>query len=135
MVMKKNNVINTIILSSLIFGFAHFNNLLSGTLAGYFSLDLLFQVSGQVIFATFLGFTLAYMFIKIKSIFPGIIFHFLINTIAQLFLQFYFYNNLVEWIFLIIFIDIIPSILIILLVKLIVNDEKIMYIGEHNKIS
>ncbi len=135
MLMKKNNVINTIILSSLIFGFAHFNNLLSGTLAGYFSLDLLFQVSGQVIFATFLGFTLAYMFIKTKSIFPGIIFHFLINTIAQLFLQFYFYNNLVEWIFLIIFIDIIPSILIILLVKLIVNDDKIMYIGEHNKIS
>jgi len=130
MLSKKHNIKIAIIISSIVFGLAHSNNLLSFFLSGVFTIDVILQVTAQVIYATLLGFAFAYMYIKTNSIFPGIILHYLIDSVGQLFLTVYFYNYISAGIFLIVFIGVIPSILIILLVKLVINDDKNIYTGE-----
>ena len=137
MLAKKNSKNKTIIISSVIFGVTHINNLLSFYLSGLFSIDIILQVLAQVIYATFLGFALAYMYLKTNSLIPGIILHYLIDSIGQLFLNIYFYDYFIAGIYLIVCIGVIPSILIILLVKLSTSDEDVRSLNlvETKKIS
>lgn len=65
-----------IIISGLTFGFGHIVNLLGG----YTGISQLIQI----VLAVVIGFVLAVLFVRTKSIVPGIIFHFLFNTASAL---------------------------------------------------
>ncbi len=113
----------TMIIVSVLFGLVHFVNLL----VGY---DLMPTII-QVIYATLLGFLFGYMFIKTKSILPGIIAHYLINSVGQLFMFANFENMVQIFLFGIIGVGIIPTVFGMLLIKLVVKekDERIDWIN------
>ncbi len=79
---KKYKETNAIILSAIIFGIAHGVNIFFGA---YF-LDVLAQIA----YAFFGGLALGYLFIKTKSLLPGIILHYLMDAIGPLFLYPFF---------------------------------------------
>ena len=77
----------------------------------------------QVIVASCLGISFAYMYIKTNSLLPSIIVHYLFDAIGILFQTFIFGNTLLEVLFAIFGIGIIPTILIIIFIKLIAKDR------------
>lgn len=68
-----------VIISSLTFGFGHIVNLLNG----YTSMEQIMQI----VLAVVIGGILSMLFIRTKSIVPGIIFHFLFNLASALSLE------------------------------------------------
>jgi membrane protease YdiL (CAAX protease family) len=104
-----------LIVVSLLFGLFHLLNLLAGS--------NLVLTGVQVIYAALLGFLFGYLFIKTKSLIPSIILHYLIDSLGQLFTYVTFDSiaNLV--LFAIIGVGIVPSVLGVLLVKLVVKKE------------
>jgi len=105
----------TLIIVSVLFGLFHFVNLLVGN-------DLIVTIV-QVIYASLLGFLFGYMFIKTKSLIPGIIAHYLIDSVGQLFM-FASFENMGQFIFFaVIGIGIIPAVFGMLLVKLVVKEK------------
>ena len=107
---------NTVVfLNGIIFGLFHFVNILFGF---PFSTALT-----QVIFASFLGIALAYIYVKTNSLLPCIILHYSVNAIGQLFQTFVFSNIIVEVLFLLFGLSIIPMILITLFTKLLVKNR------------
>ncbi|HDZ18673.1 MAG TPA: CPBP family intramembrane metalloprotease [bacterium] len=128
MLAKKYRIRTSLIISSIIFGFAHTFNIISYILIGVDPLNILFSVGFQVIYATILGFAFGYMYIKTKSLLPSIILHFLINSVGQLFLNTFIDDIFLAGVFLIGFVGVIPAILIVIFVKFAVKTENENYL-------
>ncbi len=113
--LRKYSRTTVLIVVSLLFGLFHLINLLAG--------NALVLTGVQVIYAALLGFLFGYLFIKTKSLIPSIILHYLIDSLGQLFTYVTFDSiaNLV--LFAIIGVGIVPSVLGVLLVKLVVKKE------------
>jgi membrane protease YdiL (CAAX protease family) len=108
---RKYNKIVVIFLNGLLFGIYHFVNLLFGM--------PLSSTLIQVIFASQLGITLAYIFIKTNSLLPCIILHYLINAVGSIFQTFTFPNVIIEILFVIIGLGFLPMVLTIIFVFMI----------------
>ncbi len=124
MLTKKYRVRTSLIISSVIFGFAHTFNIIAYILIGLDPLSILFYIGSQVIYATLLGFAFGYMYIKTKSLLPSIILHFLIDSVGQILLNTIIDDIFLEGIFLVFFLGLIPAMLIILMVKLVVKSDR-----------
>ena len=118
---RKYKKILTILISGVIFGLAHAFNIVGVLLSGGPHIFTLFQV----IYTTFLGFSMGYMYLKTKSLLPSIIYHYLIDTVGLIFLNVYIENMFLVGVFLIVFLGVIPSILNIGLTKLVFWKDKI----------
>ncbi|MBN1217063.1 MAG: CPBP family intramembrane metalloprotease [Candidatus Lokiarchaeota archaeon] len=114
---EKYNTINTIIMCGLLFGLSHLINFL--TLIGESPLSTV----EQIIYASFMGITLSYTYFKTRSLIPCIIIHYCFNVFGTLFIPIVFDSTLLEGIYSIIFIGIIPMILIILFVYTTQNSQ------------
>jgi membrane protease YdiL (CAAX protease family) len=123
MLLKKYNIKISIVISSVIFGFAHSFNIITYLLIGLDPLTALFAVSIQIIYTTLLGLALGYMFTKTGSILPSIILHYLVDSVAQIFYNTIITNVFLEIIFLICFLGLIPAALIILILKVALNSK------------
>ena len=121
MLEKKYRIRTSLIISSIIFGFAHTFNIVSYLLIGVDFINALISVSFQVIYATLLGLAFGYMYIKTRALLPSIILHFLIDSVGQILFNTYINDIFLAGIFLILFLGLIPAILIILLVKMVVK--------------
>ena len=113
---KKYSQNITLVIVSILFGLFHLTNLLAFMPA--------IQVIPQVIYAGLLGFVFGYIVIRTNSIIPGIIAHYLIDSVGQLFLNTYFVNEISFVCFAIIGIGIVPAILGILFVWLVTPSNK-----------
>jgi membrane protease YdiL (CAAX protease family) len=112
--LRKYSRTTVLIVTSIIFGLFHYFNLLTGN-------DLV--LTGiQVIYAALLGFLFGYLFIKTKSLIPSIILHYLINSLGQLFTYATFDSIIGLVLFAVIGVGIIPTVLGMLLVKLVVKE-------------
>ncbi|HUW90112.1 MAG TPA: CPBP family intramembrane glutamic endopeptidase, partial [Candidatus Nanopelagicaceae bacterium] len=113
--LRKYSRTTVLIVVSIIFGLFHYFNLLVGS-------DLV--LTGiQVIYASLLGFLLGYLFIKTKSLIPSIILHYLIDSVGALF-TYVIFDSIVDLVlFAIIGVGIIPTVIGVLLVKLVVKEE------------
>ncbi|MBY9018863.1 MAG: CPBP family intramembrane metalloprotease [Candidatus Lokiarchaeota archaeon] len=114
--MRKYSLKTTLILTSLLFGAAHFLNLMRG--------QSLITTILQVIFATFLGFLFGYMYLKTNSLLPSIITHYLIDSVGPLFMNANFPDFISSSLFLIFGVGLIPTVFGLLFVKLIVPNRK-----------
>jgi membrane protease YdiL (CAAX protease family) len=123
MLLKKYKVGTSLIISSVMFGFAHAFNLITYTLIGIDPLSALISVSFQVTYATLLGFAFGYMYIKTNSLLPSILLHYLIDSAGQILFNTFISDILLAGIFLICFLGLIPAVLIILFVKGVVKTE------------
>ncbi len=117
---KKYKRIFTILISGVIFGLAHAFNIIGALLSGRPHFPTLFQV----IYSSLLGFSMAYMYLKTKSLLPSIIYHYLIDTVGLAFLNVYLPITSISalirlGVFLIVFLGVIPSLLSIGLTKLV----------------
>ncbi|MFX1274728.1 MAG: type II CAAX prenyl endopeptidase Rce1 family protein [Promethearchaeota archaeon] len=119
MLLKKYNQKRAIVINSIIFGSYHIFNVLTLLFLGSNWVYVIFQV----IYASFFGMAFAYIYIKTNSLLPGIILHYLIDSVGQLFLNVYFNNVFSLSFFLIGCIGIIPTFLIIIAVRFTVDDE------------
>jgi membrane protease YdiL (CAAX protease family) len=113
--LRKYSRTTVLIVVSLLFGLFHLINLLAG--------NNLVLTGVQVIYAALLGFLFGYLFIKTKSLIPSIILHYLIDSLGQLFVYVSFDNTVDLVLFAIIGVGIVPSVLGVLLVKLVVKKE------------
>jgi len=113
--LRKYSRTTVLIVVSIIFGLFHYFNLLVGS-------DLV--LTGiQVIYASLLGFLLGYLFIKTKSLIPSIILHYLIDSVGALF-TYVIFDSIVDLVlFAIIGVGIIPTVIGVVLVKLVVKEE------------
>jgi len=112
--LRKYSKLTVIFLNGIIFGLFHFVNLLAQ--------DLFLTVL-QVIYASCLGISFAYMFIKTNSLLPSILVHYLINSVGQFFLTIEIQNKVNLALFAIFGVGVIPMILIMILVKLVVKSD------------
>jgi len=115
LLLKKYSEKKAIIIDGLLFGFAHVANIFGGQDIG--------STIIQMISATFWGFSFAYMYIKTKSLIPGIIAHYLIDAVNPLFLNVIIGQTILVLIYLVFFIFILPPFLTIMLVKIIMKRE------------
>jgi len=113
--LRKYSRTTVLIIVSILFGLVHFSNFTPGDF-------FLFTVL-QVIYAALLGFLLGYLFIKTKSLIPSIILHYLIDSLGQLFTYVEFYSYVDLALYTIIGGGIIPTVLGMLLVKIVVKNE------------
>jgi len=81
--MKKYSAKYAILFTALGFGFFHLLNLLGGTPPDF--------VLRQVIFGSALGFFYGYMVLKTDSLFPAMLFHFLVNMLIGSFTHYFQY--------------------------------------------
>jgi len=112
---KRYKNVFTILISGVIFGLAHAFNIIGVLLSGGPHIYTFFQV----IYASLLGFSMGYMYLKTKSLWPSIIYHYLVDTVGLAFLNVYFENIVIQGVFLLVFLGVIPSILIIAFTKLV----------------
>ena len=113
--LRKYSQTTVIIVVSIFFGLFHYINFLMGN-------DLLYT-GIQVVYATLLGFLFGYLFIKTRSLIPSIILHYLLDSLGQLFTYVGFNSFLNFVLFAVIGVGIIPTVLGMLLVKLVVREE------------
>ncbi len=116
--LKKYSNRTSIILNGALFGLFHLTNLIFGA-------DL-FLTLMQAIYASCLGIAFAYIYVRTKSLLPTIIAHYLVNSVAQLFLVPFFISNpiyLNQALFLILGLGVIPMVLLIGLTKLVVKNN------------
>ncbi|MBY9020823.1 MAG: CPBP family intramembrane metalloprotease, partial [Candidatus Lokiarchaeota archaeon] len=113
--LRKYSRTTVLIVVSILFGLFHYLNLIAGN-------DLV-STGIQVIYASLLGFLFGYLFIKTKSLIPSIIVHYLIDSLGQLFTYVTFDSIVGLTLFAIIGVGLIPSVLGMLLVKLVVKKE------------
>ncbi|MFX1413179.1 MAG: CPBP family intramembrane glutamic endopeptidase [Promethearchaeota archaeon] len=76
--LRKFSKLTSIILSGVFFGLMHFVNLLT--------IGDLFSVLNQVFYATCLGISFAYIYVKTESLIPTITLHYFVNIIVQSFI-------------------------------------------------
>ena len=115
LLVKKYSEKKAIIINGVLFGFAHVANIFGGQDIG--------STIIQMIYATFWSFSFAYMYIKTKSLIPGIIAHYLIDAVNPLFLNVIIGQTILVLIYLVFFIFILPPFLTIMLVKIIMKRE------------
>jgi len=120
MLLKKYTTRTAIIINGIAFGLFHGTNLILITIIGA---DPLF-VFYQMVYATFIGFALAYMYIKTESLLPCIITHYLLDAVGQIVLNVQINDPFLWGVFLIGFLGIIPTALIILFVKYVIKYER-----------
>ncbi len=113
--LQKYTKYTVVFLNGILFGLYHFVNML----LGQEFVPTLFQV----FYATFLGFSFTYMYIKTRSLLPSIIVHYLLDSLGLLFQTVVFEKGVYEALFIIFGLTIIPSILMILLTKLIAKRD------------
>jgi len=113
--LRKYSRTTVLIVVSILFGLFHFFNLLSGA--------SVINTGIQVIYAAISGFLLGYLFVKTKSLIPSIIYHYLINSLGQLFTYVIFDSMVNEVLFAIFGVGLIPTVLGVLLVKLVVKEK------------
>ncbi len=116
--LKKYSNRTSIILNGVLFGLFHLTNLILGA--------NLFLTLMQTIYASCIGITFAYIYIKTKSLLPCILAHYLLDSVGQLFLIPFMvsissYLDLA--LFLIFGLGFIPMILTIALTKLIIKKQ------------
>ncbi|MFX1597209.1 MAG: CPBP family intramembrane glutamic endopeptidase, partial [Promethearchaeota archaeon] len=109
--LQKYKKYTVVFLNGILFGLYHFVNMLLG--------QEFFPTLFQIFYASFMGFSFAYMYIKTKSLLPSIILHYLLDSVGLLFQTVVFKNGVYEGLFIIFGISIIPAILMILLTSLI----------------
>ncbi len=114
LLLKKFESKVAILIDGVLFGFFHYINLAYGA-------DLI-STLGQVAFTTFFGITIAYLFIKTKSLIPCIIAHYVNNAFQPL----VSHNIPLSFYFFIIFIVLLPMIFSILLIKYTLRTDDII---------
>jgi membrane protease YdiL (CAAX protease family) len=112
---RKYSKLTVVFLNGILFGLFHFVNLLV-------TQDL-FLTSLQVIYASCLGISFAYMFIKTNSLLPSILVHYLIDSVGQFFLTIEIQNRVNLALFAIFGVGVIPMVLIMILVWLLVAND------------
>jgi len=112
---RKYKTTVTILISGVIFGLAHAFNIIGVLLSGGPHIYILFQV----IYTTLIGFSMGYMYSKSKSLLPSIIYHYLIDTVGLAFLNVIMEDLIIQGVFLIVFLGVIPSLLNIGFTKLV----------------
>ncbi|MFX0176423.1 MAG: lysostaphin resistance A-like protein [Candidatus Hodarchaeota archaeon] len=121
MLLNKYKLTFATIINGVIFGFIHSFNVITLLILGINPFAVLFQV----VYAAFLGFAFAYMFIKSKSLIPGIIFHYLVDSVGRIiYANTIFEESISVVIYTILFFGVIPSILIIWLVNALYKEKK-----------
>ncbi|MHA1884828.1 MAG: CPBP family glutamic-type intramembrane protease [Promethearchaeota archaeon] len=113
---KKYSQTTAVILNGVIFGLYHLVNLVWG-------LDW-FGTILQVIYTSCLGVTLAYVFMRTRSLIPCIIVHYLFNSVGQVFFNGIFPNLFIESLFAMLAIGVFPMIIVILLIKLFYSGKR-----------
>lgn len=113
LLLKKYSEKKAIIIDGVLFGCAHLFNIIRGQ-------DILSTII-QMFYATCIGFSFAYMYIKTESLIPCIIAHYLIDAINPLFLNVTFGDMLLALIYMVIFVMILPTFLTITLVRIIMK--------------
>ncbi|MFX1278069.1 MAG: type II CAAX prenyl endopeptidase Rce1 family protein [Promethearchaeota archaeon] len=108
--LKKYSQSTSVIINGVLFGLFHYINLLGNP-------DL-YSVSMQVIYASCLGISFAYMYTKTKSLLPCMVAHYLIDSVGQIFLRGLFPNIANLTIYFIFGIGVVPMILIMFLTYL-----------------
>jgi membrane protease YdiL (CAAX protease family) len=120
MLLKKYKLTPAIIINGVIFGLIHSFNVITVLVLGINPLSVLFQV----IYAAFLGFAFAYIFVKSGSLIPGIILHYLVDSVGRMiYANTIITDSISAVIYAIFFIGVIPSIAIILFGKLFIKDR------------
>jgi membrane protease YdiL (CAAX protease family) len=107
--LRKYSKTTVVFLNGLLFGLYHFVNMLLG--------QPFFPTLIQVIFASCIGIAFAYIYLRTNSLLPSIILHYLINAIGSLFQSFIFPNEIIEFLFGILGLGVVPMILIVLFVS------------------
>lgn len=121
MLLKKYKLTPAIVINGIIFGLVHSFNVITLLVLGINPISVLFQV----IYAAFLGFAFAYLFVKSGSLIPGIILHYLIDSVGRMIYANTIVTDLISGIiYAILFIGVVPSIVIIVFVKLLIKDRK-----------
>jgi len=121
MLLKKYKLTPAVIINGIIFGLVHSFNVITLLVLGINPISVLFQV----IYAAFLGFAFAYLFVKSGSLIPGIILHYLIDSVGRMIYANTIVTDLISGIiYAILFIGVVPSIVIIVFVKLLIKDRK-----------
>ncbi|MFX1572434.1 MAG: type II CAAX prenyl endopeptidase Rce1 family protein [Promethearchaeota archaeon] len=116
--LKKYSHRTSIISNGVLFGLFHLTNLILGA-----NLFLTFM---QVIYASCIGISFAYMYTRTRSLLPCILTHYLLDSVGQLFLFVSIPNNLNLALYLIFGLGVIPMIFIIALTKLLVKQNSRM---------
>lgn len=117
LLLKKYSKKSAIIIDGVAFGVAHILNLLFYLIGGgELNNDLLVLLLSQIMFASFAGIYLAYMFEKSKSLIPCIITHYLGDVFGQLFIN-------ISGIFLVVGLGAIPMVINIFLIRFVINRE------------
>ncbi|MHA1104901.1 MAG: CPBP family glutamic-type intramembrane protease [Promethearchaeota archaeon] len=106
----------TLVIVSVLFGLFHLTNLIAGIPA--------ILVIPQVFYAGLLGFIFGYMVIRTNSLIPGIVAHYLINSVGQLFLYITVADEISLVLFLIIGLGIVPAIFGIVFVWFVTPSKK-----------
>ncbi|MFX1594261.1 MAG: CPBP family intramembrane glutamic endopeptidase, partial [Promethearchaeota archaeon] len=109
--LRKSSQTTSIILNGVFFGLFHLGNLLYGV-------DL-YNTIMQVIYASCIGITLAYIYVKTKSLLPCILGHYFFNTLGQIFFMGNFPNIINNSIYIIFGLGIFPMIIAVLITHLI----------------
>jgi membrane protease YdiL (CAAX protease family) len=113
---KKYSQATAVILNGVIFGLYHLVNLIWGF--DWFGTII------QVIYTSCLGVTLAYVFMRTRSLIPCIIVHYLFNSVGQVFFNGIFPNLFIESLFAMLAIGVFPMIIVILLIKLFYSGKR-----------
>ena len=116
---KRYSNLYSILLSGVFFGIFHILNLVPAVVQGLDPIIVLLQM----IFATFLGFALAYIYLSTDSLIPCMVFHYIYDVFIILITPIAYNDLISQIIFNIFFLGIIPMILIVLFVKLIKNKD------------
>lgn len=105
---KKSTTRTAIVINSVTFGLFYGTSAIFLLLANINPVSVLFQM----IYATFIGLSFGYMYTKTRSLFPNMIYHYLLDVVGQLFLYVILYNIVSAVIFTIMFVGILPNILV-----------------------
>jgi hypothetical protein len=108
---RKYSQRSILIISAVAFGLAHSLNFILVIFGGSPLNTIL-----QLIYATCLGFAFGFMFLKTESLIPCILLHYLVDSVGQLFLYVWFSNDFLLIVYLIVFVGVLPSLLIIIFV-------------------
>ncbi|MHA1669812.1 MAG: CPBP family glutamic-type intramembrane protease [Promethearchaeota archaeon] len=106
----------TMVIVSTLFGLFHLTNIISGMPA--------IIVIPQAFYAGLLGLVFGYMVIRTNSLIPGIIAHYLIDSVGQFFLAIIFPNEIAQVLFAIIGVGIVPAVFGFLFVWLVTPSKK-----------
>ncbi|MHA1729669.1 MAG: CPBP family intramembrane glutamic endopeptidase [Promethearchaeota archaeon] len=85
MMLKKFSKRNAVFLNSVLFGVFHFVNLVSYAIIGILTFELFISVCFQVLYASVLGFYFGYLYLKMGSLLPCILSHYLLDAFFPLF--------------------------------------------------